>query len=385
MTTTVTIDHAIHPQIIERILSHAPIEALIHFRATSRAYHQRISPSLLAHVVLVRNPTRQAFGFAVPPEAARDGGHSLPYAPHHVRAVQILHPDVSPEAIHDLAPSLDTLVRVGTIGPLRKMDLVNDALEHVHTTVDYIDAGLILERWRDTLLVPPNTRRHVVHIAWNVSVWSELAKELSIVPKYTTTLDGKQLSNLREIVVVLWPRGMPTDDDPAYAPAIIPPSHRNNVGPSRLMPMFWLLSRSLGKAILSGASVTVVGLERCPPCQIGGDESTQLERPSKDVCFAAFAGGIEAEWAECGVAPWRADACMRNLRMVTLDEWHAELGDRREVEGEWRPLPREWCIKHWGRDVDGDKCWRCTEESREVKRRHDEEVKRKLEEVSLSS
>ncbi|WOO81760.1 uncharacterized protein LOC62_04G005281 [Vanrija pseudolonga] len=385
MISTVTIDHSTHPDIIECILSHAPVGALIRLRATSRAYHERISPSLLAHVVLVRHPDRHACGFAVPPEAAHDGGHRLPYALQFVRRLRILHPSLSPETIHAVAPSLDTLVRVGTIGPLRKMDLVNNALEHVHTTVDHIDAGLIFERWRDTLFLPANTRRFVVHIAWNVGRWDELAKELSIVPKYTTGPDGRELSIVREIVVVLWPRGMPTDEQPTYNPAIIPMSHRENTGPSRLMPVFWLLNRGLGKAILSGASVTVVGLERCPPCQIGGDENTRTQLPSKDVCFCTFAQGIEAEWAECGVAPARAAACMRNLRMVTLEDWQAELGDRRDIEGEWRGLPEEWCIKHWARHVEGGKCWRCREEAVEVKRCHDEEVKRKRAEMSVGS
>lgn len=307
-----SLDHTAYPALIDTIISHAGVEALAALRATSRTFKSLIDTHLLAHAELYYFPvTRTAPelrhavpGLTLPVNTSIPVSSSLPrlpFAPDVVTTLDIVLPLSVPQTTVAAYTSLHTLRRLQC--PLQEEE--DDGFRPSATLVDFVTLPVGHLAWCQ---LPPGVERYVAHLKYD---------EYQGRGDYGTEV-SEQVVDVREVVFVLCPTR--TVDEPPG-------------------PMEWLF-QVIQNTILDcdmdgeGFSVTLVGAERAFEPPEGEDASTAAHFDAiKALLRAYITRTLEADGSE-SVSDF-ADDVLCALRLVTLDQWWDELGDRREIEGVW--------------------------------------------------
>ncbi|WOO81736.1 uncharacterized protein LOC62_04G005257 [Vanrija pseudolonga] len=265
--------HPTFPTIIDSILAHADVRGLMAIRATSRAFKRRVDAQLFDHAVLL-TPLKVA-------TLTTPTGSPLPFAPSGVRVLDVASCHLGPTSTsyRRAFTSLQVLRRTNSTATDRR----GAASFCPITVVDGYDVPSDSQSRRPYIFIPPSTKRYTLHIAW-----------LGPRPDGTPEFMGSE--SLREVVLVI-----AGGDNLVYSTP--PPTHLV----TELVCRFLLVLRS-------GGSITLVGMRS--PETVTATVRTRLMRSST-------------------AQPKAVDAAMGRLRCLSRDEWLAELGDRREVEGEW--------------------------------------------------
>ncbi|KAL1412317.1 hypothetical protein Q8F55_000061 [Vanrija albida] len=322
----VTIDHTAYPYLIDLIIEYAPPEALKQLSSTSRAFRAR----LLSHAALTLAPGARYCTFQIksrhkshterkgwattetpddrlspyPPLvlAAPGSGGALPLVPGAVRTLDHVTPHRPRPALADAFTSVHTLRRMNgayaLIGPT--------IFYPTPTVVDFVRvdraaARRAQNREIDTV-VPLGASSYILHI--DLRPWAAESKrraDLAVVV-------NNDFASAGNLVFVLWLADGAEADVPALY-AAIGSAVRN-----------W-------PAEGAGRSITVVGLERA------------ADAPTLDELWDEFGTYVARRRSNMKPARWGKGAfeeqLREGLRLLTVEEWWAELGDRREVEGVW--------------------------------------------------
>ncbi|KAL1412291.1 hypothetical protein Q8F55_000035 [Vanrija albida] len=383
------IDHNAYPHIIECILGYSSLDTLVAFRSTSRRFRDQITAQLLSHAVLRRFPDRDnAYGFRLPPTSTLAPEYKLPFVPEYVRTLDL----VAFAYAHCGQPVLDKpdsdLVDRFELHTLRRLGNTAQApgsncFPNVHTVVDYVDMSVLSGYEDPEIDLPLRAQRHIVHFTWdpskNILNSMHVFGAVNQYPRQHTghTREIPCRSDVREFVVVLWPAGQTTPADnlrgqARAVPLLSGPTPRAmdwsviRMSPARrLRPLFELVYQ-LVPSLAAGATLTVVGVERCPPCHLSGVEGrggaegriplvdgrpSDAYMPSSKECFELFTNAVVAYWGGPSGWSWsdaQIDAALPNLRLVEYDQWFADLGDRAQIEGTWPHVYRSWCRRCWG-------------------------------------
>ncbi|WOO81811.1 uncharacterized protein LOC62_04G005330 [Vanrija pseudolonga] len=310
-----SLDHTAYPALIDTIISHAGVPALAALRATSKAFKSRIDAYLLAHAELYYFPvTRTApeLRHAVPgltlplntPIPVLSELPRLPFAPEAVTTLDVVLPLSVRRAIATAYSSLHTLRRLQC--PLQEDE--DDGFRPSHTLVDFVTLPVGHLAWCQ---LPPGVKRYIAHLKYD---------EYQGHGDYGTEI-SEQVVSVREVVFVLCPTRK-VDEPPG--------------------PMEWLF-QVLQNTVLDCDmdaevfSVTLVGAERAFEPPEGEDASTAAHFDAiKDLLREYITRSLEAD-GPTSVEEF-ADDVLRALRLVTLDDWWAELGNRQEIEGVWMDL-----------------------------------------------
>ncbi|WOO81780.1 uncharacterized protein LOC62_04G005301 [Vanrija pseudolonga] len=272
-------DHEAHPRVIDAILSHCSVPALVRFSATSRSFHDRINAVLFNHAVLERDPIflRTADGYL------------LPMRPELVRVLDI--PCITRESQKALPAFLEQFTAVHTVRRAgRARFLPPECLPSVRTTIDCRGAD-----FTNIGRAPSRTRRYVFHHC----AFRKESTELGWLPS----------RHIDECVLVCHAGG------PAFGRV----SLQENIKQILRMALgFW-------SQVGDRARVTIVGIEAVldPPLP------TELE----DLFY--IAGPLEGRGpSTCRTARYKDHA---RASFVTMAEWQRELAAKgREIEGqEW--------------------------------------------------
>ncbi|WOO81744.1 uncharacterized protein LOC62_04G005265 [Vanrija pseudolonga] len=272
------IDHTAYPSILDDVLAHSSVSALLSFRATASAYKSRVDTQLFTHAVLVTRATATGVQLAL----RSASGAELPYLPHLVHILDIattLEPTSAQKAEFT---SLRTVRRFGS-----GMHLAAEIPSswRAPTAVDFLTVDEATGGAAGVLCAPGECSRYVAHVA--------------------PTSDGRraeirtrvQRQRAREYVLVFWP-------------SRYPPEH----APVRVITEFGLHAHREG-------SLTIVGVEDALPEGYGLQKLKTLVRQFYTVTLRFSDAAADVQDA--------------STRWLSREEWWAELGARREVEGVW--------------------------------------------------
>ncbi|KAL1412283.1 hypothetical protein Q8F55_000027 [Vanrija albida] len=274
------IDHTAYPSIVDDVLAYTGVPALLAFRATSRAYKAQIDRQLWSHAVLVTRATRSgASRLALLSAALPD--EPIPYLPHLVHTLDIATSVEPTPAQKEAFTALRVVRRFGS-----GMHLATQLPSswRAHTAVDLLTPDEADGGAAGVLCAPGECERYVAHVA--------------------PTSDGRraeirarsQRQGARDYVLVFWPGH--------------PPQH----APVRIVTEFGLHTQRNG-------SLTIVGVEDALP---EGFDLARLKELVRQFCTVTLRFSEDA-----------ADVQDKATRWLSREQWWAELGDRREVEGVW--------------------------------------------------
>ncbi|WOO81825.1 uncharacterized protein LOC62_04G005343 [Vanrija pseudolonga] len=267
------IDHTAYPHLIDTIVAQCDIPTLLAFRGTSRSFLARVNGVLLSHAALRPWPADgSSDAFVLTTIPAPP--RRLPFVPASVRTLELLSDRAVPPDLVRQFTNLHTL--------RRRRSAYAFPSPPADTTVDFVPCYGSKERVR--LNIPP-AHRAVIHLKY--------------VHATVPTFDVRVDVSLRELVVVFWPPEADRAKDPVGAAAS--------------------LAASLARAVDQWnrrLELTIVGLE-----QFG--QRDHRDSPSEVPFFPFFRENRGIEVLFLGV------------RMVTLQEWWAEIGTRKDVEGVW--------------------------------------------------
>ncbi|KAL1411925.1 hypothetical protein Q8F55_002912 [Vanrija albida] len=289
-----TIDRTAYPSIIDLIIEYAPVGALVALRSTSRAFRARLP--LHAQLELKESQSKHSPFFLTDPSGAQLPDDAYLEG---VRVVDIITPGTLP-----FTKRTECRNRLYSTPTVRRMngaytDFVGQ-LPEAHTLVDFVRVpghppctpSLDL---RDVIrtYVTSGATRYVLHIDLDDTWAADPIPSYREVEAYNLDWDS-----LREVVFVFWlPRGE--------------------------MMNQWLVYKAAGRAVTrwhdtTRLSVTIVGLERA------------ADPPTIDTVYCALTTAI------CLPPYLNYSREIRSaLRMLTIEEWWEELGDRKEIEGVW--------------------------------------------------
>ncbi|KAL1412271.1 hypothetical protein Q8F55_000014 [Vanrija albida] len=297
---------------MDMIIGYSDIDTLIKMRTLSSQYRTHIDGILLKHVAIVRNHHRRddfqnerqmAY---IPPITTRlpplEWGRSLPVAPEVVEIVDI--DDMPPPSISYLMPdwgyprpldhtAVHTMRRMGSFVTEEEANFFHQ----VTTTVDFLDLS---SQWRhqerlggarSTIFLPRSGTRYILHLKWSFlsdpfTPWKFLDFH------YTTEVKHWVQTNQNQ-------------------------TNENIMRSDSFRGIFKQMKNIARKR---GSSLTIVGADGVQPRQFG--VRTQ-EEVLKVMTNAVARGGKKPA----------------HLEFLTLDEWWATLGKKKEVEGMW-PVPR---------------------------------------------
>ncbi|WOO81741.1 uncharacterized protein LOC62_04G005262 [Vanrija pseudolonga] len=349
------LDHTAHPDVIDTIVASSAADTLFAVRATSKGLRDTADRVLLSHVELRlrRDPGRL--------EIVGLDGRPLPSRPELVTVADLTtfekwygvdddaegagQGDADDEGGDDLGvgntdPVLTahTIASFSALCTLRRMGdgvishFANSAIFlQVDTLVDFYDmhdypashAGH--QHWFNLPEINHpchNMRRYVLHIRIDEASMSADDNVEALFQEVRAVED--MYKTLRDAVFVIHPPARPTPD--AIMSTILAAMSYSNE----------LYTMMADAGTTEPLSITFVGLETIEALQPSpapvGEEAERLQgtmgilRHWKDV---AAAGGFEC------IRVLDDDDPKPSMRFVSMDDWLAELGDRREIEGEW--------------------------------------------------
>ncbi|KAL1412311.1 hypothetical protein Q8F55_000055 [Vanrija albida] len=284
------IDHTAYPHIIDRIVAAASPPALLRLRATSKAFHDRVL-GLIAHSELTTVVhtsddlgTPQLRSLLVSPAATHH--RLLPFLESSVKILDIMGQSPSgPHNHHTLGhfTRAHTVRRGNRAWELQAIDF----FPCLTTVVDFVD--LLKEVTRgDTFLsmsLPRQAPRAIIHIKYDTSLLDHLRQGIPFgFPSKRKT---------QELTIVLWPTA-PGDEEPCQEQLQFLDSC-----------LVSLLARWRGE---SKISFTIVGMNSVPNTQ----------RPK-----------------ELWKLVSKLKEAISSFRFITLDDWHQELGNEKDLVGVW--------------------------------------------------
>lgn len=340
------LDHTAYPDVLDEIIELAPAQALVKLRATSRDFCARADRVLLRHAVYAwrRDSNGEEehavllapFARSRPPQDGRRGGQAaLPLRPECVEVLDLVKyvccgvrgcagptltsstwPSPMPAAILQRFNNLHTVRRMGD--GLASRSAERRDVFPATTVVDFF----VIDDFRpgegrsnipvvpDPLYAAPHATRYVLHLKWREAPgWAG---------KEVWSLSSAAAAALTELDIVLWSFG--DTPPPATAPT-----------PARIVGLLQVAARLWDALVAGTTTLRIVGLEkvyrwhidqRVRSAERGLDAAADLWRA---VLKVGNSGGPEAEY----------DAAVANVSFLTIDEWLAGLGERREAEGEW--------------------------------------------------
>ncbi|WOO81765.1 uncharacterized protein LOC62_04G005286 [Vanrija pseudolonga] len=321
------IDAQAYPHIFEQIVgSTISVKALIVLRGVSRRA-KALADGILLHHAEVHDVDGKLRLLPAPGSGlAHDA--PLPFAPGQVRVATLL-PHEHPLAIRPHAAEFTSLHTIR-----RQVDCYCESLADAavadphltaHTVVDYYVNDPYDHSADDevAMLVPPGTRRYVLHVHLGSSTWAKgfLFPDPDII--VSTPLD------LREVVIVY--SSTPAEWYQAPTP---PPGYIGFV--SELVNYFW------DSLVMADASMTIVDVGHVVPNHAERDLHAGI-----DVRGRWFRGFLQTDREDFEPSLHRI-ACLEDsavsdaisrIRFVERDAWLAELGDRAESEGSRAPFP----------------------------------------------
>lgn len=315
---TVTIDHTAYPYIIDLIIEYAPLASLKRLGCTSRGFRRRLE---LHHAVLKLSPAAKRVsvvsGYAQS-EAWGDDcspypplilttprGAALPLIPGKVRLLNHVSPERPSPVLANAFTAIDTIRRLNRAYAIAGPTIfypTPTVVDFVHVREQKFYRGLLWSgKDKINTAVPLGATKYVVHLNFNPSV-SDPA-----FPMLTVEIDNEYAA-LGHLVFVL-----------------SLPSHIN------FSWEFLISAICSATRWLTGdepsLSITVVGLERAsaPPTTIRlwGEIARYITKGK---------GQRTPPWWDERA---RKDRVRHAIRLITFEEWWAELGDRKEVEGVW--------------------------------------------------
>ncbi|KAL1412305.1 hypothetical protein Q8F55_000049 [Vanrija albida] len=313
LSKTVALDHTAYPGLIDMIVAYSTVPALAALRAASRAFKARIDAHLLSHAELYFFPVTRSVpelrhaipGLTLPgstPIPHTSELPRLPFAPGIVQTLDVVLPLSVRKAIAEAYTSLHTLRRLQC--PLQEDE--DDGFRPSHTLIDFVTLPTGHLAWCQ---LPPGVTRYIAHLKYDeYQGRGDYGIEIS-----------EQVVSVREVVFVLCPTRTINE----------PPG-----------PMEWLFQIVQNTVLdcnmeAEGFSVTLVGVERAFDPEDGVEVNTPAYfNAIKTQLRDYILGALEPDTAGASVEEF-ADDLLGAIKLVSLDSWWAELGDRKDIEGVW--------------------------------------------------
>lgn len=299
-TTTVAIDHTAYPYIMDKIITHSGVNALLALRGTSKAFQARCNRLLFHHVVIdlcdedKRSPTPLEHGDPIDERVAtavtsrsRPGGGTLPPLYGKVRILDHVTEHRPPQPVARRFTQLHALRRTNRAWALPGPSILYPS----DSVIAYIDMRTDDVHRYDSLNVvkiPLKTERAIMHFRYDPADRSQTHFPISV---------NNEFVMVHNFTFVLWPTTT-SDAPPKFVGAAI----RSALAKDRLHPLLSVtivLPQALGSADMDAWFASIV-------------------RPDDDNYY-------HLEEAEIRPA----------TRFLTIDEWWAELGETKNVEGVW--------------------------------------------------
>ncbi|WOO81817.1 uncharacterized protein LOC62_04G005335 [Vanrija pseudolonga] len=306
-TPAVTIDHTGYPNIIDKIVNHSDADALLALRGTSQAFRARCDRLLFHHAVIDLSDEDKRR----PPRTADDARNYRGTDDRVAKSVKsrscsgVLPPLYRKVRILDHVtehhPPLPVARRFTQIHTLRRTNrawaLMGPAMFYPSdVVVDFIDVAtdLVGYMYRSVIKIPLKTERRVMHFHYDPAVDIERRIGIEVY---------NEVAGACDFTFVLWAESVP-DAPPAF------------------------LSMALRSAVLTA-----------------GDRLNDTLHPTLTITVVLQHGLDPADmdrWFQRMMQPRpyeyhvRDQKALRNaMRFITIDEWWAELGEAKDVEGVW--------------------------------------------------
>ncbi|WOO81823.1 uncharacterized protein LOC62_04G005341 [Vanrija pseudolonga] len=313
----VVIDHNTYPHIIDLIVAAEPPSALLRLRGTSKTFNRRID-GLVAHAVLWsgnsswvpgENP-QQPWTNVVPLVGPSPSNRSLPSIRWAVKILDIKGNTPDPDPELSCFKGAHTVRRFGRGWEVRGrygFPLAHTVVDFVHFSFDASPRGDV------DVYTPRFPLQFIIHIKYDVS-WFDLLADRRV----NADSGPCDRPNHHNVTFVLWP----------YSPAGKTPQE----GPLHFLHhAVWSFLKHYDGT--TDISLTVVGVEKI---------ATPQHRESAEDIFTAITsrGPPPSSTIVWGVYSWLlepalVDTVKRALRLITLEEWWQELGDRKDLLGVW--------------------------------------------------
>ncbi|WOO81805.1 uncharacterized protein LOC62_04G005326 [Vanrija pseudolonga] len=309
--TDSTLDYAAYPHLVEAIVSYASLTALVSLRATCRALHALVDARLFTHAQLHDFPNTSddwssavTYGLTLPLRSTIPHTSRMPHLPRAAAAVSTLDVcfELVPPVVAKRFTSLRTLRR-----RLNCVAHFDDPFLRVETAVYFIT---VPAQYIVVARLPRSLDRLVLHIKHEGT--GSPARGFRLVSNE---------HNIQQFEFVIWP-------SPRTPPAVW-----------FFQAMFETVDSGRANGTGSDFSITLAGLEKVYP---------SLWEGSPDLDHAADAEGVKRAIRDClhtaldlghvtrsNQSAFIVDAICDRLRVLTLEEWQSELGDRLELEGTW--------------------------------------------------
>lgn len=322
-----TIDHTAFPFIIDRIILHAELDALLVLRATCQQLRDYITTLVFSHVRLCDNG--QLFGSgpkifsifplwdtASSPRYYLDLETRLPLIAHPVKVLDIDDSGMAyPTGGDDHLP-LAVMSRFTNVTTLRRtswpsVELVCHAPfgAPVHTVVDDINTQDNFIRVGYRIPCIPGSKRHIIHLRWD--------QDSNQHYKFDVGID--KVPELEEFVIVLWP----------YS------SGAQESSEAKISEEVWSILHSLRPLAAHGRSIIVVGLEAVRRDQIDGFYSA---REVIDPIPDPFVFHLSLAWLSESDGIEKLNRMLECVTRLSLTEWHDTLPDADKTLLGWPPM-----------------------------------------------
>ncbi|WOO81729.1 uncharacterized protein LOC62_04G005250 [Vanrija pseudolonga] len=341
-----TLDASAYPHIVDLVLAHTPLADLIPLRLVSREFRDRVDATIDGyHVQLIdhrwRCVSRCSPPYAVVPahvpwtNKSSRPEHCLQTLPTSlprtlIKVVQLSGAGAS-QTLVDAVNSIGTVHTLQRSGPSGMMGNFPPSGwdRRLRTVVDFLDlrsfqssTGVYTRRggWEHFIVMPDPTRRYVLHVTFDqLRPDSDSAAGAGLSSVRTIRVPT---ADVRDFVLVLWPT-LGTDAAQARR------------GPYKSFPhILHSLILAMGRIARSGGTATIVGADRLSPLLLGEPQLTTSNRSGVlEAVKAAYRAWAQSNAGREWLTPEQLDQVDERTRWLTIEEWWAELGVRRQYEG----------------------------------------------------
>ncbi|KAL1412285.1 hypothetical protein Q8F55_000029 [Vanrija albida] len=303
------LDHTAYPDIVDAVIAFADERSLVALRTASRAFRDRVDALLLPHVAidLTHVPDIHLVSAST--------GARLPFCPGKVSCADV-HASPLPGAGAQLQPftSVRTLRRVGS-GVTSDLDL---DVPQVTTLVDYYDlheVRAVMDGPLPSLEYYPfsGLQRYVLHLRVDAG--------------------SRPVGHMHE----LFPRGRHPDEQfPEFSEVIIvlhvPPAPSITTVHATLVAAGALVVDAVHRLEAGTRSLTIVGFDELAALQLPPGDEDHDERERFDDMLEIIGNMQSAVAADEPIFHTEPEP---STRFIGMEAWLAELGEKRELEGEW--------------------------------------------------